>query len=204
MVKNNDKEKYMYDGYEIAFDGKVSCSFNGHFTRNIIIFGVDNSSSSHTDNLKNYFLILCERDTSVITGSFGVPEKEIIININKAKTKFWLSLHYNRDKSYLYVNWEKICIFKSSNKINNFPSQFCLGSISNKFDYSDAKEMFLKGNVYDFLIVYGAINKSSIFICSNPPVLNGRLLFWEVVSGPPVWSLNLPCQGKHVQIFKFL
>ena len=30
---------------------------------------------------------------------------------------------------------------------NNFSSNFCLGNIPNKFDYSDAKEMVLKGNV---------------------------------------------------------
>ena len=41
-------------------------------------------------------------------------------------------------------------------------------------------------------------------ICSNPPVLNGRLPFWEVVSRPPVWSRNLPFWAKHVQIFNFL
>ena len=40
--------------------------------------------------------------------------------------------------------------FKAANKNVNFPSQFCLESISNKFDYIDSKEVPLKGNVYDF------------------------------------------------------
>ena len=47
--------------YRIAFDGKGSQTFNDNFARNVIIFGVDNSSSSHTNNLKNDFLILGER-----------------------------------------------------------------------------------------------------------------------------------------------
>ena len=44
-----------------------------------------------------------------------------------------------------------------------------------------------------------------VSICSNLPVLNGRLPFLlEIVSRPPVWSLNLSFWGKHVQIFNFL
>ena len=51
----------MYSGYRIAFDGKSSCSFSNDFARSVTIFGVNNSSSSHTNNLKNDFLILGER-----------------------------------------------------------------------------------------------------------------------------------------------
>ena len=78
----------MYSGYRIAFDGKGSWSFNDDFARNVIVFGVDNSSSSHTDNLKNEFLILGEGNTFGINGSFGAHEKKIDINFSKAKTKF--------------------------------------------------------------------------------------------------------------------
>ena len=41
----------------------------------VIIFDVDNSSSSHADNLKINFLMLHEGDTFGINGSFGAPEK---------------------------------------------------------------------------------------------------------------------------------
>ena len=45
---------------------------------------------------------------------------------------------------------------------------------------------------------------SSIYlsICSNLPILNGRLSFWEVVSSPPVWSRNLSFWGKRTN-FQF-
>ena len=79
IVKNDDKEKYVYSGYGLAFDVKVSCSFNDDFARNVIIFGVDNSSSSHTDNLKNDFLILGEGPTFGISGSFGAPERHLVL-----------------------------------------------------------------------------------------------------------------------------
>ena len=104
IVKNSDRKKYVYTGYRIAFDGKGSWSFSNDFVKNVIIFGVDSSSSSHTDNLKNDFLMLGEGDTFGINGSFGAPEKKLYINFSKAKTKFCLSLHYNNNNSYLFVN----------------------------------------------------------------------------------------------------
>ena len=41
IVKNIDKEKYVYSGYGIAFDGKIEWSFGNDYTRNVMIFGVD-------------------------------------------------------------------------------------------------------------------------------------------------------------------
>ena len=35
----------------------------------------DNSSSSHSNNRKNNFLVLAEGDTFGINGNFGAPEK---------------------------------------------------------------------------------------------------------------------------------
>ena len=67
----------MYSGYGIAFDGKGEWSFGNDYARNLIIFGVYNSSSSHADNLKNNFLVLGEGDTFGINGSFGAPEKKV-------------------------------------------------------------------------------------------------------------------------------
>ena len=87
----------------MAFDGKGPWSFGNDFARNVTIFGIDNSSSSHTDNHKNDFLVLGEGDTSGTNGSFGAPEKEFSINFTRAKRKFCLSLHYNGDNSYLFV-----------------------------------------------------------------------------------------------------
>ena len=41
IVKNIDKEKYVYSGYGIAFDEKIEWSFSNDYTRNVMIFGVD-------------------------------------------------------------------------------------------------------------------------------------------------------------------
>ena len=59
LSKNADIDKYGYSGYGIGFDRKSSFSFpNGKFGQNVIIFGVDKSSSVHVDNKKKDILIL--------------------------------------------------------------------------------------------------------------------------------------------------
>ena len=76
IVTNNDEEKCAYSGYRKAFDGKGQCSFGNDSARNVIIFEFGNSSSSHTDNLKNEILILGSGQTFGINGSFGASEKK--------------------------------------------------------------------------------------------------------------------------------
>ena len=71
-------------------------------------------------------------------------------------------LHCNVNNSYFFVNGKERYKFKASNRNVNFPTQFYLGIISNKFSYVDEEEVSLKANVYDFLIDCNAINKSVI------------------------------------------
>ena len=70
----------MYSGYAIIFDGKGERSFDNGTARNVAIFGVDNSSSYHSDNLKNNFLELGDGDTSGIHENFGAPEKSLVLS----------------------------------------------------------------------------------------------------------------------------
>ena len=64
----------------------------------------------------------------------------------------------------MVVNGKEFYKFKDSNKNVNFPNEFCLRGISNKFSYVKAEEVSLKGNVYDFSVDYKTTNKSDIFI----------------------------------------
>ena len=50
IVKDSDKEKYVYGGYRIPFDSAVSWSFGNDSARNVTIVGFDNSSSSETQD----------------------------------------------------------------------------------------------------------------------------------------------------------
>ena len=50
----------------------------------------------------------------------------------------------------MFVNGKEIFKFKADNANVNFPTQFCLGSISNGFSVTESREVSLNENVYDF------------------------------------------------------
>ena len=59
LTKNTDIDKYRYSRYGIKFDrGGLYLLTSGRFGRNVIIFGVDMSSSVHVDNKGKVILIL--------------------------------------------------------------------------------------------------------------------------------------------------
>ena len=51
------------------------------------------------------------------------------INFIKVNTKFCLSLHYNGNNSYLFVNGTKIHKFKAKDSMI-VPNNLCLGNVS--------------------------------------------------------------------------
>ena len=56
LTKNADIDKYGYSGYGIGFDRHGRFPFPGTWLgRNVIIFGVDMSSSAKIDNRKKIF-----------------------------------------------------------------------------------------------------------------------------------------------------
>ena len=80
----------------------------------------------------------------------------------KSNNKFCLSLRYNADNSYLFVNGKEIIRFKTNNKNVNFPTRFCLENISDGFSATESREVSLNENAYDFSIDYNSIDKSDI------------------------------------------
>ena len=60
------------------------------------------------------------------------------------------------------ANRQEIFNFKVDNKNVNFPTQFCLRSISNGFSATKSREVSLNRNVYDFSVDYNSIDKSDI------------------------------------------
>ena len=79
----------MYSGYERAFEQLGSWSFGNYFAGNVVVFGVDNISLSHTDNHKNNLLLLGEEPTDYVNGSVGSAEQKFHINFRKEKTHFF-------------------------------------------------------------------------------------------------------------------
>ena len=88
LTKNADIEKYGYSGYWIGFDRRESFSFpGGGFGQNVIIFGVDMSSSIHIDNKGKDTLILGVGPTQGLENTL-TPEKMYSINFTVTKKKF--------------------------------------------------------------------------------------------------------------------
>ena len=64
FTKNADIDKYGYSGHGIGFDRKWSFSFqSGRFSQNVIIFGIETSSSAHIGNKQKHISILWKRPT---------------------------------------------------------------------------------------------------------------------------------------------
>ena len=88
MTKNADVDKYKYSGYRIGFDRHGSISFPGAgLSRNVIIFGVDMSSSTKIDNRKKYFLILGKGPTQGLENILSA-EKMYSINFTEHNKSF--------------------------------------------------------------------------------------------------------------------
>ena len=68
-----------------------------------------------------------------------IAEKFYSINFTEKNKKTFLSLHYNRENSYLFVNGTKIIKFKSKDP-EILPYQLCLGSISRDWSVDNTKK----------------------------------------------------------------
>ena len=84
-------------------------------------------------------------------------------NFSAENKIFCLSLHYNGDSSYLFVNGNEITKFKAK-KSEIKANQLTLGSISTSANLSrsDIEDSRLYGNVYDFSVDYSAISNDKI------------------------------------------
>ena len=68
-TKNVDIDSYKYSGYGIGLDRRGTFSFpSGGFGYNVIIFGVDMSSSVNVDNKKKDNLILGSQGRKMTQG----------------------------------------------------------------------------------------------------------------------------------------
>ena len=57
------------------------CRFGYDFARNVVIFGVDDASVSHTDNQKIRFFVLGEGPVKGIKDNVGVAQKNLILTL---------------------------------------------------------------------------------------------------------------------------
>ena len=156
MTKNGDFEKHGYSGYGIGFDRRSSFSFpGGGFDQNVLIFGVDMSSSAHIDNKKKDILVLGKGPTQGLENML-TAEKMYSINFTVTNKTFCLNLHYNGANSYLFVNGTEIYKFKArDSKILVGP--ICLENISKDWLVDNMKRTKFTSYVYDFSVDYDPV-----------------------------------------------
>ena len=143
LTKNADIDKYGYSGYGIGFDRHGSFSFPGTgLGKNVIIFGVDMSSSTKIANRKKDILILGKGSTHELEQTLSA-EKYIPLILQKKNKTFCLNLHYNKENSYLYVNGTEIIKFKSKDP-EILPYPLCLENISRDWSVDNLKKNGIK------------------------------------------------------------
>ena len=130
--------------------------------RNVIIFGADLSNSTvHANNNTQSVLVLVHGLIQKINDTSVYAEKMYSPNFTVDNKIFCLSLPYNGDNSYLFVNGKEVTKFKADNS-ELIKDCMRFGGLSNDYDRDGPKNTGLYGNVYDFSINYSAISNHEI------------------------------------------
>ena len=102
---SSDNSKQKCEGYGICFDeGGMFSMGNINNGRNVLIFGVHENSVIHSNNKANNICIMGDGFAQGINDTTLYAEKIYSQNFTEPYKKFVLSLHYNGDNSYLFVN----------------------------------------------------------------------------------------------------
>ena len=164
ITKNADTSKYDYQGYGIRFDegGQLGHTMteSGFFhttnARNVLIFGADMSFSVHATNRANNIYVMGKELIQGINVTTIYAEKNFDRNFTDPGKNFVLSLHYNNDESYLFVNGRRELKFKcKTDQLVN--EKLCLGNLSDQWTTSESEKTGLYGNIYDFIVDYKTI-----------------------------------------------
>ena len=164
ITKNTDSSKNTYTGYGLCFDegGEFGHTVRqGNFDRttnakNVIIFGVDMSSSIHATNRANNIYVMGKYFIQGINGTTIYVEKLFHNNFTEFEVKFGLSLHYNGDNSYLFANARQELKFKAKDDLI-INERLCLGNLSSEWTTSESESGVYR-NIYGFVVDYKAIN----------------------------------------------
>ena len=141
ITKNaTDTSKHKYEGYGICFDEGGKFSKRGiNNGRNILIFGVHESSLVHAHNKANNIYVIGDLFVQGINDKTLYAEKIYSQNFTAVNKKIVLSLHYNGDDSYLFVNGKQELKFKA--KDDQIAKEIlCLGNISDDWTTENAEK----------------------------------------------------------------
>ena len=154
ITKNADTSKYKYKGYGICFDeGGMFSMGNINNGRNVLIFSVHESSLVDTNNKANNIFIMGDGFVQGINDMTLYTEKIYSQKFTQPNKKFVLSLHYNDNDSYLFVNGKQELKFKAKSD-QLIKEKLCIGNLSDQRTTSESEKTGLYGNIYDFIVNY--------------------------------------------------
>ena len=148
ITKNaTDNDKNNYKEYGISFDERsqfghtitedgITHTSNG---RNVLIFGTDMSFSAHATNKANHTYLIGDGLTQGINNTTLYAEKKYFRNFTEPYLKFVLSLHYNGDDSYLFVNGRQELKFKAKTD-QLVKEKLCIGNLSDQWTTSESEK----------------------------------------------------------------
>ena len=133
---------------------------DGGMGKNVIIFGVDMSSSVHINEKNKDILILGEGPAQGLSDFTLKAEAIYRINFTQPNKRYVLSLRHNGNNSFLFVNARKIYQFNTKeSEIKDYA--LCLDNISKDFTI-DMKKTGLKGLAKIFFVDFNPIDTNNI------------------------------------------
>ena len=164
ITKNTHTSKYDYKGCGICFDERSEFGHTiiegvfAHTTdaRNVLIFRADMSFSVHKSDRANHIYAMGTGLTKSIHDTTLYAEKNFYRNFTDHSKQFMLSLHYNGDDSYLFVNGRQELKFKCKTD-QLVKEKLCIGNLSDQWTMSESEKTGLYGSIYDFVVEYEQI-----------------------------------------------
>ena len=157
ITRNADASKNAYRGYGICFDeGGTFGKGNINNGRNVMIFGVHESSLVHANNKTNNIFVIGDSFVQGINDTTLYAENLYSQTFTQPSKKFVLSLHYNGDDSYLFVNGKQELKFKSKTE-HLLKEKLFLENLSDQWTIAEYRKTGLYGNIYDFVVDYEQI-----------------------------------------------
>ena len=154
VTKNADISKNKYKGYGLCFDeGGTFSKDNINNGRKVLIFGVHESSLTHTNNENNNIYVMGDLFVQGINDTTLYAEKVYSQNFTQPNKKIVLSLHYNGNKSYLIVNGKQELAFKAKNDQMQI-AKLCLRNLSSDWTTAESQKTGFYGKIYDFVVDY--------------------------------------------------
>ena len=165
ITKNaTDNSKNNYKGCGICFDEgsefghTITEGGRAHTTdaRNVLFFGVDMRFNVYATNRANNIYVVGTSLTQGIHDTTIYAEKTFYRNFTDFGKKFMLSLHYNGDHSYLFVNGRQELKFKAKTD-QLVKEKLCIGNVSDQWTTSESEKTGAYGKIYDFVVDYEQI-----------------------------------------------